>query len=342
MDFPLDIEDIAFVRTLIEGCGVSVDRVLGELDLPSDLFDIERRHAVTFADYVRILRVLSEISGDETCSGSARQVLLGTTPFLLGGVPENSRLAEVFERIASGYNFAHGGNFNRVRRSSNRLCYIVDDREFPYSQEAFRRNSHAFIESILVSLHNLFEELVGGSLHGKVLKVTTRRSADSIGGSFLRFWNTQIQFDAPAYGIEYDGRISDWPVKLIDGTAFASIFDAVSVRSNQSSQATLEDQSWKNRIKNAVLMGSDDQRVVANLLGVSPATMRRRLANEGTSFRSVRADALNLRAQRLLLRGETPERVGSMLGFSDLRSFARAFKSWNDLTPAAFQKHAGR
>lgn len=338
LDFPLDIEDMAFVRTLIKGCGVPVDRVLRQLELPLDLFDTNARNAVTFADYVCILRLLSEVSGDETCSGSARQILVGTTPFLLGGVPGGSQLADAFQRLADGYNFAHGGNFNRVRRTTNRLCYIVDDSEFPYSQEEFKLNSQAFIESILVSLHSLFEEMVGQSLSDRVMKISTKRPApQTVGGSFLRFWNAPIKFAASRYSIEYDGRIGDWPVRSIDQTAYASIFDAVTVRSQRVHSCPENDQSWSSRIRSLLSSGVIDQVSVAAALGVSPATMRRRLANDGTSFRTIRADVLNARAQRLLSCGESPERVGETLGFSDLRSFSRAFKAWNNLTPSAFQ-----
>jgi AraC-like DNA-binding protein len=76
---------------------------------------------------------------------------------------------------------------------------------------------------------------------------------------------------------------------------------------------------------------------VARRAGVSAATLRRRLAAEGVpSFRELRDRALSQAARTLLERHVSPGDVAEQLGFSDLRSFGRAFKRWSGVTPAAF------
>ncbi len=328
------------MKTLIEGCGMDCAALLGELGMPPDCFTSPGADQITFADYVQILRHLVEVSGDETCSGSARQILVGTTPFLIGGVAGNISMKEALQRLADGYNFAHGGMYNRVSVSTNRLTYIIDDRDFPYSHPDFRRDRHAFIESILVSLHGLFSKLAFQPLSDRVLRITTRRQPSDPGGSFLRFWRAPIQMNGDYYSVQYDGRIADWPVRPIDEATYLSIFDAAADALGETHPEVSGTDYWSRRIGQVIASGVTNQSAVAATLGVSPATMRRRLVGEGAHFRTLRAQALNARARRLLALGEPAHRVATTLGFSDLRSFSRAFKAWNLVTPAVYQAEA--
>lgn len=337
MNLRLDFDDIAFVETLIKGCGIDCASLLSELGLRRDLFNAPGTNQITFADYVQILRYLVEVSGDETCTGSARQILIGTTPFLLGGVSRNLPMREALRRLADGYNFAHGGIYNHVRLSRNRLVYIINDTDFPYSHSDFSRDRHAFIESILISLHGLFCKLADRPLSDRVLRITTRRRPSDSGGSFLKFWHAPIQMSADYYSIEYDGRIADWPVTPIDEVAYLSIFDAAAdAWAGELREASGVDH-WTRKISQVITSGVTNQSTVAASLGLSPATMRRRLAYEGVQFRALRAQVLNARARRLLALKEPAHRVAATLGFSDLRSFSRAFKAWNLITPTAYQ-----
>lgn len=329
-----------FVESLIAGCGLESRDVMTELGLPIDLFNLPNQQQIDLSDYVRILRYLVEASGDETCTGSARQILVGTTPFLLGGVQKDTVLGDVFRRLADGYNFAHGAAYNRVRESQNRLSYIVDDTGFPYTNDDLKRYRHAFVESILVSLHGLFCELSGTPLDGRVVKVTTKRQRTEPGGSFLKFWRAPVQFGAENYSIQYDGRIAELPVTAISRDAYTSIFDAASNIALSRVGRLSSDSSWTEKVRRVIASGMNDQAAVSLSLGISPATLRRRLANEGVSFRLIRASTLNARAQRMLERGEPVDLVAETLGFSDLRSFSRAFKAWNSQTPNLFQRGA--
>ncbi|MEM9740212.1 MAG: helix-turn-helix domain-containing protein [Pseudomonadota bacterium] len=336
MSLILDRSDFAFVESLIESCGLDTKTLLEDLGLPSALFDRHAEHKLTLPKYASILRRLVEASGDETCKGSARQILIGTTPFLLGGVPKGTKLAEVFKRLAYGYNIAHGGAYNLTKVTANRLVYTIDDATFPYSTDQFRNQSNAFIESILFSLHCLFETLSGRPLNQRVVKITTKRSSDRPLGAFLKYWRAPIEFGATSYGLYYDARIADWPVSALAENAYLNIFDATE-NDGAKSLAPGKVETWSDCTRHLIDAGVDDQTQVANALGVSLATLRRRLAVENTTFRDLRSTRLKARAIRLLDRGDAPAKVATALGFSDLRSFSRAFKSWTGTTPTAFQ-----
>ena len=74
---------------------------------------------------------------------------------------------------------------------------------------------------------------------------------------------------------------------------------------------------------------------VAGALQLSVRTLRRRLSEEGTSFRELCERVRVQMAQNLLAeRGMTVAAAAERLGFSDARTFRRAFKRWLGQIPA--------
>lgn len=79
---------------------------------------------------------------------------------------------------------------------------------------------------------------------------------------------------------------------------------------------------------------------VAAALGLSPRTLRRRLTEAGTSFCVLSEHLRALEAQHLLRdKGLTVAATGEHLGFSDARTFRRAFKRWVGEVPGAMRRN---
>lgn len=80
----------------------------------------------------------------------------------------------------------------------------------------------------------------------------------------------------------------------------------------------------------------------ARALGMSPRTLRRRLAQEGTTYREL-SQSRRCEAARELLRNPelTLQGVAVELGFSDLTAFHRAFRRWSGRTPGEYRAALG-
>ncbi|MDD9941603.1 MAG: AraC family transcriptional regulator ligand-binding domain-containing protein [Myxococcales bacterium] len=76
----------------------------------------------------------------------------------------------------------------------------------------------------------------------------------------------------------------------------------------------------------------------ARRLGLSVRSLRRRLEEEGTSYRDLIQDR-RYDASCMMLRNPqmTFQEIGYALGFADCTAFHRAFKRWSDLTPAEYR-----
>jgi AraC-like DNA-binding protein len=78
---------------------------------------------------------------------------------------------------------------------------------------------------------------------------------------------------------------------------------------------------------------------IARRLAVSAQTLRRRLAEDGTSVRAISADVRHAAAVESLQRGDEPiAKLSERLGYSEQSAFVRAFVSWTGVTPAAFRR----
>jgi AraC-like DNA-binding protein len=82
---------------------------------------------------------------------------------------------------------------------------------------------------------------------------------------------------------------------------------------------------------------------VAKSLHVSSRTLKRRLAEEGTTFKELADHARREEALRLVGGTELAlEAVAERLGYSDLANFSRAFRRWVGATPGAYRRAARR
>lgn len=77
---------------------------------------------------------------------------------------------------------------------------------------------------------------------------------------------------------------------------------------------------------------------LAERLSVSPQTLRRRLAAEGTTYQRLRDEVRRDHAIAELAAGRVSiERLSRRLGFSEPSAFHRAFRRWTGETPRAYQ-----
>jgi len=80
---------------------------------------------------------------------------------------------------------------------------------------------------------------------------------------------------------------------------------------------------------------------VARLLNTSERTLRRRLAEEGTSYRGLLSEVRLTLAEQMLATGAlSVEDVAIRLGYSEATPFIAAFKRWTGVTPARWQRRS--
>ena len=156
----------------------------------------------------------------------------------------------------------------------------------------------------------------------------------------MDFWTVPVRYQSGQYTLTYDLTAARLPITINQQRLPSSreIYDHVIGMIEQSVPGQGGHLNSQDRVRQAIDLGLLDQQSVARHLGLSVATLRRRLSLENTTFRQVSHLALNEKSRDLLSQGVHMNDIAEELGFSDFRSFIRAFKNWNGLTPTAYIK----
>ena len=80
---------------------------------------------------------------------------------------------------------------------------------------------------------------------------------------------------------------------------------------------------------------------IALALNITPRTLQRKLQDENTTYRKL-SDIIRYELASTLLRYKelTISEIAYKLGYSELKSFRKAFKQWSGVTPANYRSSA--
>lgn len=168
--------------------------------------------------------------------------------------------------------------------------------------------------------------------------------APSYRAEYTRVFAGTERFDQPFIGLVFDR-------KLLGAAQFhrdPELHAAIAARAEARVSRTSRDEGYAGRVRRYVLGGAPkrhdvDMATVARALGLSARSLRRRLAEEGTSFREVMDEALGALAKRLVADQDRPiESAAYAMGFAHPSAFHRAFKRWTGATPAATREKRKR
>ena len=294
------------------------------------------------ADCCRLIHRVAEATGVETLALSARPMVRGAAELVLFQAASAVTLGEALRRIASSYNVLHGGDFNRVERRAGQMVFSIDDEAFPYTRP---RDGlvHFTLEHALLFVHATACEIAGGDLSGRIRGVATRRPEDegAVAGA-LGFSPEPVGYGGRVYALAYDAALDNAPACRLQSaeTLHRRVLERMLSLLEGSGRPETPPPPFRPMARE-VLQAMEDgvvrQRDVARRLGVSVATLRRRLEAEGTCYRLLHQEVLNARARHRVRLGADLAEVAEELGFSDRRAFSRAFKDWNGMTPSQYR-----
>ena len=146
-------------------------------------------------------------------------------------------------------------------------------------------------------------------------------------------YDVDFEFDAGSTCIDFDASLLDAPIPHADPATFALAERYV------AEQAAPAHASRGLVPQVRELLGSmrppAGLEAMARKLQTSERSLRRELAQQGTSYSELLEEHRRSRAHKLVCATNLPlEEVAAQLGFADVRSFRRAFKRWTGHTPA--------
>jgi AraC-like DNA-binding protein len=226
-------------------------------------------------------------------------------------------------------------------------------------QSSFHEDSSgAWLRFYSISPYNDYNRFVVDSiLAGWVHQLST------LAGTTLCAERVEIEFQAPAYASEYSG-LSEHPVSFAAGVNQLRLSQhSLGLRNPDHVPSTwrhllqlcereLEQLTRTRSLRERItqLLGpllnggrEPDLEEVAARLKLPTWTLRRRLAEEGTRFRTVLNDTRRDLAMTYIRDTELAfGEIAYLLGFASAEAFQRAFKRWNGETPGEFRRSQRR
>lgn len=149
-----------------------------------------------------------------------------------------------------------------------------------------------------------------------------------------------LRFDMPHTGLSLIGDLSllDQPLPNANPEALTQ-----ALAQCERESALLEPiDATAQQVRQALSLGSHGYpppQQVAQLLHLTPRTLRRRLREQGHSYQQLLEEARRRDSLQLLRDASLAvRRIGELLGYAEPANFTRAFRHWHGLTPSAWRK----
>lgn len=154
---------------------------------------------------------------------------------------------------------------------------------------------------------------------------------------FRHVHGDRIRWNKPAHRLVFEAAALDWPLVQADPAAMRLAREQC-----ERELDALRADGMSTRVRAIAVTASGAFRTIedaASTLGTSVRTLKRRLADEGTTFSALVDEQRRARALATLAsKDATLESVAASAGYSDVANFTRAFRRWTGTTPASYRR----
>lgn len=198
------------------------------------------------------------------------------------------------------------------------------------------------VERDVAAAFRLMKEVMGPafSLSRLTLQHTVERGPGWIEG-LLRTGAVRPEFGAGRNSLSADRRLLDMRLPQANPVTVAMCERACEELMERRRARLGTADSLRQYLAAAPLHMTPDLPQAARALGLSARTLKRRLQDEGASYRTLLAELRGHKANQLLA-DETLSltQIAERMGFSDLSSFSQAYKRWFGIAPSVGRRRA--
>lgn len=306
------------------------DRVLRVAGIPDEVPGSPHARVTAEAFSALWLAVAHELD-DEFFGLDARRMKVGSFALLCHAVVNADHLDRALKRILAAFRVLLDDIDAELRHDNGHAVVVLANRIRPPADPRFA------VEALLVMVHGLMCWLTGHRI--PLLRAQFAYPRPAHASEYTAMFSEHLDFDAASTSIRFDAATLGAPVvqnastlRQFLRTAPQSVF--LKYKNEDSWTAKL-----RRRLR-ASIGGSDWPLLfdVADEFHVTPATLRRRLEAEGTSYQDLK-DQLrrDLAIDRLCNSTMSVADIAALVGFRETSAFHRAFKKWNGVQPGEYR-----
>ncbi|MEU7224109.1 AraC family transcriptional regulator [Streptomyces chrestomyceticus] len=205
----------------------------------------------------------------------------------------------------------------------------------PYPEATF------LAESVMIIWHRLSSWLIGRRIPLRHARFA--HPAPAHAHEYELLFGCAVRFGSPRTAAAFDARWLAAPVVRDEAALTAMLRRAPADLLSRREYGTTVTERVRRTLVLALRAAGParlpEAAEVAARLAVSPATLRRRLQEEGTSYRRLKDAVRRDAAISSLAAGREPiAELAARLGFSEDTAFHRAFRRWTGTTPGAYRR----
>jgi AraC-like DNA-binding protein len=320
-------------RAVAEGCarlGIPIDELLAQADIsPATLADPDARLDARQADL--LWRLAYERSGDPCLSlHAAERVGFGAYRVVDHLVANSPSAGAGLERLARYFQIIDPRGRLEVRRGPpHRLVMTAGGGELPPPAQEY---TLAVITSRV--------RAIGGDWPLEAVEFTFPPPADD--REHRRVFGAPVLFGRSEAALVIGQRAWDMRFERAQAELLPLLEDYARIRLAEAPAGSALAARIGEAVREALREGRPQVGRVAKVLGMSPRTLQRNLAAEGTTFAAVVADVRFALARGYLAAGQISlAEIAFLLGFNDQAAFTRAFRRWSGVTPMQWRRRGG-
>jgi len=323
-----------FVRGMLSSLPAARARaMLREAGLEASALDPSHRTPIT--GYANLYNHVVTALGDEGFALFSAPVPRGSFEFLCRGVVGASSLGQALERAARFLALVLPDLRVRIEREARAARILISERRRLRARAGDPRRVFAF-EWLLRMLHGVACWLAGRGIALESVDFPYPRPRHA--ADYALVYTEHSRFGAPALVATLDAAVLDLPVRRDEADLTAFLEGAP----GKIAMLYRRDREIARAVREALagaLSESPGFPGLARRLHLSPRTLHRRLAEEGTSYRAIKEAVRRERAlQKLEKTRESVASIATGLGYSEPSAFFRAFVGWTGVAPKVWRK----
>jgi len=297
---------------------------------------------VPAAAFARLWMAVAGLLDDEFFGLDARRMKVGSFAMLCHALAGQPTVGAALKGALRGFGLFFDDIGATLRVAGGTATLTLDNRIAAGRDDAAARDARRFAdETLLVMLHGLLCWLAGRRV--PLARLDWGHPQPAHADEYRRMFSPLQRFDAPATAVQFDARLLAGAVTVTPASLKAFLRDAPQSVFLKQVVATGLGDRVRRQCRAALDRGEAAPTLVelAQACRLSPATLRRRLEDEGASWGrlkdEVRRDlALQHLAEGVLSVGD----IATRLGFEDASTFYRAFRKWTGSAPGAWRSAA--
>ena len=320
---------VAAALQSVHGRGLNAEELLANVGLSSTLLQVPQAR-VSARHYGALWRAIAAALDDEFFGQDSRRMKVGSFAMLCHSVLSCKTLGQALERSLRFYGLILDDISGTAERDSREARIVLHER----AGAKPRIFAH---ELLLMLLYGLSCWLVGRRI--PILRTEFGYPEPAHSAEYRLMYCADLRFGRPHTLLAFEASCLDLPVVQNERSAkefLRSAPENILLKYKNGSSLTAR---VRRRLRQFLPGAVPDFERLADEMGIAPATMRRRLHEEGESYQSIK-DQLrrDLAISYLSHSTRSVVDIAVVLGFSERSAFHRAFRKWTGASPGEFRR----